>query len=84
GKNVLDLSVPVELPYRIAGQDREVIITDTLPIKRHGDFRRFLKDRRIEDLLEYLSADRAKISRPELEVEIETYDQQREAFFERI
>lgn len=84
GKNVLDLSVPVELPYRIAGQDREIIITDTLPIKRHGDFRRFLKDRRIEDLLAYLSADCAKISRPELEAEIETYDQRREAFFEKI
>lgn len=82
--SVLDLSVSVQLPYHIEESGRTVVITDQLPIKRHGEFRRFLKDRRIGDLLAYLPAERTEISRAEIEEEIKIYDERREAFFEKI
>jgi hypothetical protein len=58
-------------------------ITDYLPAKRYGEFRKFLKDRRLENLLKYYSSDH-KIPREKLVHELENYDLKRKEILELI
>ena len=75
-----------------------VIIKDELPIRRYGDFRRFLKDLRLTNLLQY-KMDEAKdemeksaleqtqgieIKRSHIEEELELYDRLQPSFFEKV
>jgi hypothetical protein len=58
-------------------------ITDCLPAKRYGEFRKFLKDRRLENLLKYYNSDN-KIPREKLVHELENYDLKRKEILELI
>lgn len=62
--------------------DKKVIEKETIKIKNYGDFRGFLKDRRINSLLPYLKDN--KIQFEALEQEFEFYSEARAAVFERI
>lgn len=79
-KNILDEELRMELALP-AHPDKTIV--DSLPIKRYGDFRRFLKDRRLVNLLKYFPAQQ-EIERTLLERELDVYDRLRETLFEEI
>lgn len=54
-------------------------IIDTLPIKRYGDLRRILKDRRLENLVRYYT--QPVLDHETIKLELEQYDRRRESFF---
>ncbi len=58
-------------------------ISDKLPAKRYGEFRKFLKDRRLENLLKYYNSE-YKIPREKLVHELENYDLKRKEILELI
>jgi hypothetical protein len=58
-------------------------ISDVLPIKRYGEFRRFLKDRRLENLLKYFDPN-VSVSRERLVEELESYDLKRRDLLQKI
>ncbi|MFB6317205.1 type VI-B CRISPR-associated RNA-guided ribonuclease Cas13b [Saccharicrinis sp. FJH54] len=76
--NVLDIMYPMSETLF-----NEYIVTDMLPIKRYGEFRRFLKDRRLENLLKYFD-NHVPIERDRLVKELEAYDLGRKQIFEKI
>ncbi len=58
------------------------VITDNLPLKRYGEFRAELKDRRMENLLKYYKDD--EINHSLLKEDLELYNRGREDLFEKI
>lgn len=74
--NILDNEMEMTLKIR----DKK--INDILPFKRYGEFRRFLKDRRLDNLLKHFKED--EIKREILENEINVYERKREEIFEVI
>jgi hypothetical protein len=72
-RNVLD--EPVKMSLKVG----KVTIQDTLEIKRHGDFRRILKDRRIPNLVCYMTE--TEIPYEIIKKELERYDLRRDKFF---
>ncbi len=60
-----------------------ITVKDTLPIRRYGDFRRILKDRRLANLLKY-APQSSSLDRAHIEEELRQYDIRREQFFETI
>lgn len=75
--NLLDR--PQELS--VALHDK-TIVDPNLSIKRYGEFRRFLKDRRLENLLKYY--DEITIQRITLEEELDLYDRKRHNVFQKV
>jgi hypothetical protein len=61
---------------------QKVIFQPNLKIKNYGDFRRFLKDRRLHELLAYVTNER--IERSILEKELEEYERTRIRIFKTI
>ncbi|HBL74542.1 MAG: hypothetical protein A2W90_20865 [Bacteroidetes bacterium GWF2_42_66] len=70
-------------PYQMKEKVYNYTITDYLPIKRYGEFRRFLKDRRLENLLTYFE-EGVPLHREALVAELEAYDLQRKNLLEII
>jgi len=66
-KGILSQSIEIRLPLY-----NKFIIQKGLKLKNYGDFRRFLKDRRLESLMPYFEED--DIDRSSLEKELEDYD----------
>ncbi|MCB9261926.1 MAG: hypothetical protein H6607_06085 [Flavobacteriales bacterium] len=89
-KNLLNKSgkIEVSIPYQVIDYvDKErklegskIIFQNDLRRKNFGDFRRFMKDRRINDLLPYFNDSR--IERGRVEAELTRYDELREDFAE--
>ncbi|KAA6340367.1 hypothetical protein EZS27_011763 [termite gut metagenome] len=68
--------------YPIKETIHDKIVTAELPIKRYGEFKRFMKDRRLPDLLGYYGE--KEIPLKVLETEMETYDRMRKDAIEQI
>jgi len=82
---ILSLKTQVKLPlYLDKGDSTEckIIVRDKMKIKNYGDFRLFLKDRRIKGLLPYIDAE--EIAYEALKRELEEFDKCRRAVIAEI
>lgn len=74
----------------VSGKIANCKIVDKLPIKRYGDLRRILKDRRLENLVKYYDdantnkLETTKIDYAVIKKELEIYDARRVDFFKLI
>jgi hypothetical protein len=71
-----------DAPSVLSGLQKKTIIRETIKIKNYGDFRAFLKDRRINSLMPYLPGN--EIYFESLQRELEFYNQARLEVLERI
>ncbi|TAJ12701.1 hypothetical protein DMA11_11925 [Marinilabiliaceae bacterium JC017] len=69
-----------EIPMKINIEDK--LISDTLPLRRYGEFRAAMKDRRLKNLLSYYP--QKEIAHEVIKEELACYDLRREAVFETI
>ena len=73
--SILSTQIPFEIELTFQRIDKRTfqkkIYQKALKIKNYGDFRRFVKDRRLPNLMEYLKDER--IERADLEKELEAY-----------
>lgn len=71
--------------YEIENKEhrRKLKVTETMHIRRYGDFRRFFKDRRLKDLILYFPEEEQTIDRGKLIKELDTYEEKREKLFEK-
>lgn len=77
GENILTMLYPMEENLY------EYKIQDQLPIRHYGEFRRFLKDRRLENLLKYFDKS-VPVKREQLVKELEAYDLKRKDLLKKI
>jgi hypothetical protein len=70
-----------QVPFEVVIHGK-TIFQNALKIKNYGDFRRFLKDRRLPNLMQYLEDSR--IERVELEKELEAYQKVRIEIFQLV
>lgn len=75
-KSILNTFIEYKLPRA------SKTISDKIKIKDYGKFRRFLKDRRLNTLLEYF--EKQNITRDELRTLLDTYERKRLFIFEKI
>lgn len=83
-QSVLSQFIPASLIIK-KGKNPDDIINITqnqLKIKNYGDFRRFVKDRRIPGLLKYLNSEQKNITREILEKELSDYESHRIHIFQ--
>lgn len=78
---ILSKKIKFELKYELK-EGTKIIYQDDLKFKNYGDFRRFLKDRRLDNLLPYFKE--MRINRKVLEKELEQYDSVRPHVFKLI
>lgn len=75
-QSILNKSIPYKLPKE------NKFISDTIKIKDYGKFRRFLKDRRLKNMLTYFNDD--KVTRDELRAHLDVYERRRVGIFKAI
>lgn len=80
-KSILGKQVDFTIP--VTTIDKQVIkITSTFKIKNYGDFRKYVKDRRLPYLLPYFKKD--TVTKDELERQLKLYEQARLALFKEV
>ena len=86
--NILDYEAPMKLRFFIDSQEREIFVVDSKPVRKYGEFRKFLKDGRILDLLHYKTGnkigDEFLIPKEQVDIEIEEYNLRRSDFFRTV
>lgn len=86
--NILDYEAPMKLRFYLENQEREIFITDSKPVRKYGEFRKFLKDGRVQKLLHYKTGNKIGeeflIPKEQIDIEIEEYNLRRSDFFKTV
>lgn len=88
GKDILSLELPFSIVLQVPaanGSMREITIRqDKLKLKNYGDFFRFIYDTRVRPLLAHARIEDNRLSREDLDAELDKYDQKRIPLFKLV